>query len=618
MLSGMIDLLFGPLVGLECRRALRGWWPHVARWLVAPASCAVVMLIGLVWWIWRWFDPQYRPSGLWSFFLTLTEFGAITVALVLTPALLAGSLTGEKARGTMLLLLTSQVTSREIVASRFVGRLCAIGVVALAGLPLLAVLAGANSMPPAALLVLIGLPVSIALGTGGLALAASAATSRGRDALLGVYITVIALLIGPGLLVDLVPAAAAGWVKSANPYSSFVWLSWSGPVGPTLRTITLWLALGSLGFLCAVWRLRPAYLNSLGGRRSRRASRRRVLGIRRGVPAMKQRPMLWKELYIEQITALNPLVRGIGLLMVAVLLGGSLWLGSLVVWSRWIEPNETSEFWASTKLAAWVTYCSWPVSCLMQWAIGLRAAATIASERERATWDALLTSPLEGREIVWGKIVGSLYALRGLIIAAAVAWTLPVVLGVIGPAYYAGLVIGALTATAFSATIGVWCSLTSDSAGAAMTKTLVIWLLATVTILAAGAAVALVLTGIYRSAWALGAVRFGSSPAVWKPMTFVAAWTISADGFYALGTFVGVVYLRRRFDALAGRSSAGHLLAVRVDARPPVRATMGNAADAFLVEPPGSIPPRRSTGGASPDRRRHEGSDRADDFWNRE
>ena len=36
---------------------------------------------------------------------------------------------------------------------------------------------------------------------------------------------------------------------------------------------------------------------------------------------------------------------------------------------------------------------------LIQWAVGLRAAVSISSERERGTWDALMTSPLDARAI---------------------------------------------------------------------------------------------------------------------------------------------------------------------------------------------------------------------------
>jgi ABC-type Na+ efflux pump permease subunit len=58
---------------------------------------------------------------------------------------------------------------------------------------------------------------------------------------------------------------------------------------------------------------------------------------------------------------------------------------------------------------------------LIQWAMGLCAVASIASERQRGTWDGLLVSPPEGREIVWAKICGGVYALRGFVAAVVLA-----------------------------------------------------------------------------------------------------------------------------------------------------------------------------------------------------
>ena len=46
------------------------------------------------------------------------------------------------------------------------------------------------------------------------------------------------------------------------------------------------------------------------------------------------------------------------------------------------------------------------IGFLIQWAIGLRAAVAISSERERGTWDALLTSPLEGSRDRPGQALG--------------------------------------------------------------------------------------------------------------------------------------------------------------------------------------------------------------------
>src|SRR5205823_7938790 len=85
--------------------------------------------------------------------------------------------------------------------------------------------------------------------------------------------------------------------------------------------------------------------------------------------------------------------------------------------------------WATQKLSIWYGNTAWYLSFLIQWAIGLRAAVAIASERERGTWDALLTSPLEGPEIVRAKLWGSLYALRWLFAAALWAWTLALAFG---------------------------------------------------------------------------------------------------------------------------------------------------------------------------------------------
>ena len=61
---------------------------------------------------------------------------------------------------------------------------------------------------------------------------------------------------------------------------------------------------------------------------------------------------------------------------------------------------------------------------LLQWGVGLRAAVSIASEREHGTWDALLMSPLVPSEIAVAKLVGSLYALRYMAAAMLLAWTL--------------------------------------------------------------------------------------------------------------------------------------------------------------------------------------------------
>ena len=62
--------------------------------------------------------------------------------MLVTPTFVAGAIADEKSRGTLQDLLTAQLSSWEIVTGKLFGRLAQVGYVALAALPLLAVLAG--------------------------------------------------------------------------------------------------------------------------------------------------------------------------------------------------------------------------------------------------------------------------------------------------------------------------------------------------------------------------------------------------------------------------------------------------------------------------------------------
>ena len=57
-----------------------------------------------------------------------------------------------------------------------------------------------------------------------------------------------------------------------------------------------------------------------------------------------------------------------------------------------------------------------------------RAAGSITSERERDCWTSLLSTPLEPGEIVWAKIAGSVWSLRGVVALLLLIWGLAVLL----------------------------------------------------------------------------------------------------------------------------------------------------------------------------------------------
>src|SRR5262249_1050653 len=113
---------------------------------------------------------------------------------------------------------------------------------------------------------------------------------------------------------------------------------------------------------------------------------------------------------------------------------------------------------------------------LLQWGVGLRAAVSIASERERGTWDALLMTTLVPSEISIAKLVGSLYALRylaaAMLLACSLAWCVE---AVTTREYVIWLVVN-LMMGAYMAAIGVRFSLSLPTATKAMSWTIAVWL----------------------------------------------------------------------------------------------------------------------------------------------
>src|SRR5262249_9502129 len=151
--------------------------------------------------------------------LIVVEGMLVTVALVLAPAVLAGSIAGEKERGVMALLLTSSVTPREIVLGRLAGKLTQVAVVLMAGVPAVIALAAYLGMGAATLAVLAALPAAVAVGGGGIAALASTVSRRGRDALLSVYLLDILFLASPVAGRLGLSSRPVAWLGVLNPFT---------------------------------------------------------------------------------------------------------------------------------------------------------------------------------------------------------------------------------------------------------------------------------------------------------------------------------------------------------------------------------------------------------------
>src|SRR4029079_2770442 len=104
--------------------------------------------------------------------------------------------------------------------------------------------------------------------------------------------------------------------------------------------------------------------------------------------------------------------------------------------------------------------------------LGATAASGVTSERERDTWVSLTSTPLEGLEIVQGKVLGAFWQVRMFLGALLIVWLIGLVFGAVHPLGLAAPIVFATVYLSFGATLGTWFSLWSKSTVRAMSWTI--------------------------------------------------------------------------------------------------------------------------------------------------
>jgi ABC-type Na+ efflux pump permease subunit len=553
-------LVFGHLTGIECRRGLGRTWLFWLRASVGTLLACALFLFAWSWWLSATYETASAPVDAMHYFLAATTLALLTIVVVQAPAVLAGSLAGERERGILHLLLTTAVTPREIVEGRLCGKLSQVGMVLLGGVPALAFLAPIAGLSFGQFLAILLLLSGVGLGAGGLAVGASVVSRRGRDAQLTVYILMFLFMLSPLLGWLGLPLRVVEALEWLNPYYSMTRLVWWGETARALATAGCWTVLGLCGTVIAVWRLRPTCL-SLGVTRAKRARRIKA-------PPLGERPMLWKEMYIERVASLGRFGRWLGIVLTLLIGGGSLVLAGMMAYSAFFTPESDLVAIATSELGRLLRgFVGILLGWLLQWGIGLRAAVSIASERERGTWDALLLSPLKPAEISVAKLIGSLYALRYLAIAMLMAWTLAAGVHAITVPEYVTWIVSNLVMGSFMAAVGVRCSLSLPTATRAMSWTIGLWLAVWPVLACVALAiimfVMLACTSIYMFLVSYHFISTSARP--WYPMSFETGWVLTTNLTAFLITIFIVVDTSLRFDRIAGRM-AGGVLATTVDA----------------------------------------------------
>src|SRR5262249_15951245 len=131
--------MLGPVFSLELRLAVRRGQLNASRriyacwWLLQM----VVLFVGLFLVERDLLSPRTSLGPALNLFFQILVVQHFAFLVLATPAFVAGGIADEKLQGTLQHLLTADLTSWEIVAGKFLGRMAQVGLLALVSWPLI-------------------------------------------------------------------------------------------------------------------------------------------------------------------------------------------------------------------------------------------------------------------------------------------------------------------------------------------------------------------------------------------------------------------------------------------------------------------------------------------------
>lgn len=330
-------------------------------------------------------------------------YGIVSVELALimlaAPAATAGAICLDKARGTLLHLMVTDLSDPEIILGKLAARLLPTLMLVACGLPVMAIGTLLGGIDPVALTGAFLVTIGVAVLGCSLAITLSIWGSKTHEVLLATYSAwVIWLLAYPlaGQLGGYLPAWA-DWVywpirqlAEWDPYR-VAFASYLTPSSASLPDACRFLGGTLTASVCliglSIWRLRPVVIRQWGRSGSSRRSRIRIrLPIRGRIPGpgLDFNPVLWREWHRNRPSSWT-----------RVLWGVYFGVGSACSVMAWTS---------NSGVAAWVNGLLVSVGLLM---LSVSAATSLAEERVRGSLDVLMATPLSTFSIVLGKWLGT-------------------------------------------------------------------------------------------------------------------------------------------------------------------------------------------------------------------
>jgi ABC-type transport system involved in multi-copper enzyme maturation permease subunit len=460
--------------------------------------------------------PPYVASEIAQSYFEALMGLQLVVVLVLTPAYVAGSIADEKSRKTLEFLLATDLRNREIVLSKLGSRLANLTIFVLTGLPILSFLQFLGGIDPNLVLAgYLGTGLTM-LGLAGVSILASTYCRRSRDAIAVSYLVVFAyyaisfvvlywqhwlpLPTGPVVWQSFFQDLWAGTLNWRN-----VGLDVLGRVMDAFNAGNLLFLLNQVGMsfgagqtasilpalvrqyalfqcllagVCTVWsivRLRVVAIRQMSGGRRRRWRGLRI-GFRR--PRVGDLPMLWKELHIEGGLRFH----WVAMLITLLVMAATFVPAFAILQSHYYRGYSGYRYGMpgfdplAAEMNGWARIMTGLVGSITLLAVAVRAATCISGERDRQTWDGLLTTPMSASQILAAKALGNVTSVRLAWLWLGGIWLLTLLAGGLHPFAIAFLVGAWIVFAFFLSMLGCWFSTVARTS----TRSIVYTLLATI------------------------------------------------------------------------------------------------------------------------------------------
>jgi len=388
------------------------WLVTSRRWQMYAMRSTLVALLGIgLTFVWWHEVPGYAPtirslSSAGQFFFNALVSIQLVIMLLIAPAATAGAMAGEKARAELLQLLTTDLSSAEIILGKLGARM--IPVLGLLGcsLPVLSAAVLLGGVSPDALLGACAVLLGLAVVGCSLALLLSLWAAAAHEVLLAIYflwgfVLLLPLMFSMGQRYAGFPGFPS-WLDNIDPFR-MTFLSYFSPGTPFLEDQTTYLvgclALSAVLVLFAVVSVRRVVIRRSSAPVSRQTARWLNWSSILPGPSLDRHPVLWRERRRRRPS------QWMGYVWLAYILLALLFSGLAVV-----ERMGTTR---RIFLPLFVNAIQVAAGLLL---VSVAASAGLAEDRGQGGLETLLVTPLSTWSIVWGKWWGAFRSVPALLV----------------------------------------------------------------------------------------------------------------------------------------------------------------------------------------------------------